>query len=431
MGCVNELDRSHDPARKSWVDSANGHPDFPIQNLPFGAMATDGLPEIVIAIGDEALRLGAALDAGLCADLPLDPQFGPFLTDQLAGEGPESWTAFRLALSDALSDPTWETRLRDALVPRAGIRHMLPVNSVDFTDFYASVYHATNVGSMFRPDNPLLPNYKWVPIGYHGRASSLIVDGTAFRRPHGQTRGPDAEVPSFGPTRMLDYELELGIIIGGDNELGTPVRADQASARIFGVSLLNDWSARDMQAWEYQPLGPFLAKNFATTLAPWVVTADALKPFRVAMPPRPAGDPEPLPYLRVPDDYTWSIELDVMLTTAAMRERGDAPFQVSRVMYHQAMYWSPSQLVTHHGSNGCDLSTGDVLGSGTISGPTPGSRGCLLERTWRGTEPLQLPDGSERRFLEDGDEVTLVGRCTADGAVPIGLGSCRGTVLPA
>ena len=430
-GIVAELDRSHDPARTSWVKSANGHPEFPIQNLPFGAMSTDGLPAIVVAIGDEALPLAAAFDAGLGADLPLDPQFAPFLLDQLTAESPEVWTSLRLALSDALSDPAWEARLRGALIPQTQVEHLLPINAGDFTDFYASIHHATNVGSMFRPDNPLLPNYKWVPIAYHGRSSSLIVDGTPFRRPAGQTRAPEADAPTYGPCKSLDYELELGIFIGGDNPLGTVVPAGEASSRIFGVSLLNDWSARDIQAWEYQPLGPFLAKNFATTVGPWVVTADALRPFRVPMPSRPVGDPLPLPHLTVPSDYTWAIELDVHLTTTAMRQRGDVPFRVSRVRYDEAMYWSPSQMVAHHGSNGCDLRSGDLIGTGTISGPSPDSRGCLLERTWRGAEPLTLPDGTQRRFLEDGDEVTLTGRCTAPGAIPIGFGQCRGVVLAA
>ncbi len=430
---MTDLDRTHDPARRSWVDSANGHPEFPIQNLPFGAVSAsdDELPEVVVAIGDSALRLAAAFDAGLGAGLPIDPAMGPFLLEQISEESPETWTALRLEISDALNDPAWASRLQSALVPRAGLRHVLPIQSVDYTDFYASIHHATNVGSMFRPDNPLLPNYKWVPIGYHGRASSIIVGGTPVRRPHGQTRGPDESDPTFGPSRSLDYELELGLIIGGSNALGTAVTAASARSRIFGVSLLNDWSARDMQAWEYQPLGPFLAKNFATSLAPWIITADALKPFRVPMPSRADGDPAPLPYLRVDNDHTWGIELDVLLSTAEMRGRGDTPFRVSRARFEDAMYWSPAQLVTHHGSNGCNLSSGDLLGTGTISGPAAGARGCLLERTWRGAEPLTLPDGTTRRFLEDGDEVTLTGRCTRDGAVTIGLGECSGVVLPA
>jgi fumarylacetoacetase len=307
----------------------------------------------------------------------------------------------------------------------------LPMQIGDYTDFYASVHHATNVGSMFRPDNPLLPNYKWVPIGYHGRASSIVVDGTTIRRPHGQTRAPDAAAPSVGPSRSLDHELELGLVIGGANPLGEPVPARDAHERLFGVVLLNDWSARDLQAWEYQPLGPFLAKNFGTTISPWIVTADALRPFRVPMPARADGDPAALPYLQVPDDATWQLDLSVHLQTAAMAERGEAPWQVSRTAFADAMYWSPLQLITHHASNGCDLRPGDLLGTGTISGPTPESRGCLLERTWRGTEPLILPDGTERRFLEDGDTLLLSGQAIMAGAVTIGFGTCRGTIAAA
>jgi fumarylacetoacetase len=422
------LDRSHDPERTSWVSSANGHVDFPIQNLPFGA-TDDGL---WVAIGDVALPLVPALDAGLAAGLGYvaDDFDVPFL-NMFMLEAPARWTALRLALSDALSDPEWRGRLEPLLVPISDLDLTLPATTHDYTDFYASIHHATNVGSMFRPDNPLLPNYKWIPIGYHGRASTLVPDGMPVRRPRGQTRAPDAEVPSVGPSRSLDYELELGLYLGGENPLGESVPALAAADRIFGVVLLNDWSARDLQAWEYQPLGPFLAKNFATTLSPWIVTADALRPYRVPMPARPTGDPAPLPYLQVPDDSTWAIELDVELRTAAMRERGDPPFRVSRARFDQAMYWSPAQLVTHHASNGCVLSAGDLLGTGTISTPTPEGRGCLLERTWRGAEPLTLPDGSERRFLEDGDEVTLVGRAIAAGHPAIGFGRCRGVVMPA
>jgi len=429
---VSGLDRSHDPSRRSWIASAAGHADFPIQNLPF-AMASvgDGMPECVVAIGSDAVRLERALQAGWGHDLPLNPEFGYGMLFELMDESAREWTAVRLALSDALSDATWQDQLSDSIVPQRELTFQLPTMPGDFTDFYASIHHATNVGSMFRPDNPLLPNYKWVPIGYHGRTSSIVTDGTAVRRPEGQTRGPDDETPTFGPTRSLDYELELGICIGASNDLGSPVRAQDAAGRIFGLSLLNDWSARDVQAWEYQPLGPFLAKNFATTLSNWVVTTDALRPFRVPMPPRPAGDPEPLPHLRIADDFTYAIELDVMLSSSAMRARGDPAFRVSRVRFDDAMYWSMAQLVTHHGSNGCNLGAGDLLGTGTISGPTPESRGCLLERTWRGTEPLSLPDGTVRRFLEDGDEVTFSGRCTADGAVSIGFGRCSGVVAPA
>lgn len=427
------LDRSHDPSRRSWVASANGHPVFPVQNLPFGVAATADGPALVVAIGDSALVLPRALTAGWGGEFPplLLEALGAATLNPLLALSPELWTAARLALSDALADPAEASRLGGAIVPLDGLVMKLPMQVGDYTDFYASVHHATNVGSMFRPDNPLLPNYKWIPIGYHGRASSIVIDGTPVRRPHGQTRAPDAEVPAFGPSRLLDYELELGLVIGGANPLGSAVAAADAGDRLFGVVLLNDWSARDLQAWEYQPLGPFLAKNFASTVSPWVVTADALRPFRVPMPARPEGDPAPLPYLTIPDDATWSLELEVAVQTEAMAKRGEQPWRVSRTTFADAMYWSPLQLITHHASNGCNLLPGDLLGTGTISGTSADARGCLLERTWRGYEPLTLPDGSVRRFLEDGDTVVMQGRAVHHGAVTIGFGECRGRVTPA
>ena len=430
---IHTTDRSHDPNRRSWVASAHAHPTFPIQNLPWGVAEMPHGPALVVAIGDDALVVPQALDAGWGGELPQALQEAlraPALNALMARPATE-WTVVRLALSDALSDPTQADRLVSSLRPQAECRMQLPMRVGDYTDFYASVHHATNVGSMFRPDNPLLPNYKWVPIGYHGRASSIVVDGTPIRRPRGQTRAPDADAPSVGPSRSLDHELELGLVIGGANPLGESVPASSAHERLFGVVLLNDWSARDLQAWEYQPLGPFLAKNFGSTISPWVVTADALRPFQVPMPARPEGDPAPLPYLQVPDDATWNLELSVHLQTAAMAARGDAPWQVSRTAFAGAMYWSPLQLITHHASNGCDLRPGDLLGTGTISGPTPESRGCLLERTWRGAEPLTLPDGTQRRFLEDGDTLTLSGEAVTAGAVTIGFGVCRGTIVGA
>ena len=422
------LDRSHDPARTSWVASANGHSDFPIQNLPYGT-SDQG---IVVAIGDQALVLDQAMQAGWGADLGLDRgEFeAPFLNVFLFRD-PEVWRATRLALSDALADPAWQQRLEPALRPIASLEMQHPVNVGDYSDFYASIHHATNVGTMLRPDNPLLPNYKWVPIGYHGRSSTIVVDGTPIRRPHGQVRPAGAEVPTFGPSRSLDYEVELGLIIGGLQQVGDVVPAAEAARRIFGVVLLNDWSARDVQGWEYQPLGPFLAKNFATTISPWLVTTDALLPYRTPMPARADGDPAPLEYLQVPDDATWSIRMQAALTTKAMRDRGDTPWEVSSAEFSEAMYWSPAQLVTHHASNGCALEAGDMLGTGTISGTEPSSRGCLLERTWRGAEPLVLPDGSTRAFLEDGDEVVLRGVAHASGRPSLGFGTCGGVVLPA
>ena len=430
---MSALDRSHDPGRTSWVSSANGHPEFPIQNLPYARVKHGNTPgAIAVAIGDEALLLPAAIEAGWGNDLPPGALcVGMSALNVFAGRPPTEWRAVRLALSDALSDPDWEPRLRPALRSRAALEHLVPFQIYDFTDFFASIFHATNAGRSFRPDNPLLPNYKWVPIGYHGRASSIVISGSPVRRPRGQTYPPAASVPTFGVSRSLDYELELGIFLGGRNPLGTPVPASEAAARIFGVCLLNDWSARDIQSWEYQPLGPFLAKNFATTISAWVLTADALLPFRVPMPARAVSDPEPLEYLRVPNDWTIAADLEVELATAKMRDHGDAAMTVSRVQFDQAMYWSPAQLITHHASNGCNLYMGDLLGTGTVSGPTPASRGCLLERTWRGTEPLMLPNGESRKFLEDGDEVVFRGTCRAPGAVTIGFGECRGVVVPA
>jgi fumarylacetoacetase len=309
----------------------------------------------------------------------------------------------------------------------------VPADIGDYTDFYASIHHATNVGRMLRPDQPLLPNYKHVPIGYHGRASSCVASGTGIVRPRGQTRPEGAGAPVFGPSRRLDYELEVGFFIGPGNPHGTPVDIRGAEARLFGLCLVNDWSARDVQQWEYQPLGPFLSKSFATTLSPWVVTLEALAPFRLPMAARPEGDPAPLDYLDAPflaEAGAIDLRLEVWLASAAMREAGAPAWRVSQSNLRD-LYWCPAQLVAHHASNGCNLRPGDLLASGTVSGPEPGARGCLLERAWRGTEPLALPSGEQRAFLEDGDEVVFRGRCERPGAVPIGFGECRGRVDPA
>jgi fumarylacetoacetase len=309
----------------------------------------------------------------------------------------------------------------------------VPARVGDYTDFYASIHHATNVGSMFRPDNALLPNYKHVPIGYHGRASSIVASGAEVRRPHGQTRDDASAPPTFGPTRRLDYELEVGAFIGRGNALGSPIPLADAERHVAGLCLVNDWSARDIQAWEYQPLGPFLAKNFATSVSPWIVSMAALAPFRAPAAARDAGDPAPLPYLSDPANERAggiAIVLEVQLSSARMRAEGRAPMRVS-VGSFTAMYWTMAQLVAHHTSNGCNLQPGDLVASGTVSGASPESRGCLLERTWRGTEPLELPTGEVRRFLEDGDEVILRGWCERDGFRRIGFGECRGTVAPA
>jgi fumarylacetoacetase len=417
------LDETHNPDLRSWVESANApDADFPIQNLPFGVFRrarSDESPRVGVAIGDQIFDLAAAdlmradalnglMALGNAAATELRREVSRHLR-----EGAESTPAFLVAMRDA--------------------ELFLPAHIGDYTDFYASISHATNVGSMFRPDNPLLPNYKWVPIGYHGRASSIVVSGTSVRRPRGQTRDGAAGSPSFGPSRRLDYELEIGAFIAEGNALGEPVTIDHAEEHLFGLCLVNDWSARDVQTWEYQPLGPFLAKSFATTISPWVVTRDALEPFRVPAFVRPPGDPAPLPHLTAAEDVQrggFDITLEVRLSSAAMREARMPAMLVSRGTFAY-MYWTVAQMLTHHASNGCNLRPGDLLASGTVSGPEKESRGCLLERTWRGTEPLTLPTGETRAFLDDGDEVTITGYCAADGARRIGFGTCVGRVLPA
>jgi len=428
----------------SWLDSANDPAtDFPIENLPYGVFRPRGSregPRVGVAIGDRILDVAAARDAGLIggdASAAAERCREPALNGLMA-LGPRHWGALRAAVTGLLSadgdvarlaarDPGLADRL---LVPQADAELFLPAQVGDYTDFYASIDHATNVGRLFRPDNPLLPNYRWVPIGYHGRASSLVPSGAPVRRPNGQTKAVDADAPEFGPSRMLDYELEVGMLVGPGNALGEPVPIDRAEEQIFGLCLVNDWSARDVQSWEYQPLGPFLAKSFATTVSPWVVPMAALAPFRVPAAERAAGDPQPLPYLRQAGDAGIDVTLEVLLQTARMREAGLAPHRVSRTSFAN-MYWTVGQLVTHHASNGCNLRPGDLLASGTVSGPAATERGCLLELTRRGAEPLRLPSGEERRFLEDGDEVVVRGFCEREGAVRIGFGECRGTVQPA
>ena len=433
------VDGTHAPALRSWVASANAAgTDFPLQNLPFGVFLGGAGDEarIGVAIGDQVLDLRAAVDAEL---LPCPPATLAACRAGTLNAVMGLDAAARLALRRAISrllevhhaaagDPALQARL---LAPRHEVRLRVPAAVGDYSDFYASVDHATNVGAMFRPDAPLLPNYKWVPIGYHGRASSVVASGTPVRRPAGQTRPAEAPRPVFGPSRQLDYELELGAWIAQGNALGEPVPMAEAEARLFGVSLLNDWSARDLQAWEYQPLGPFLAKDFATSVSPWVVTMEALAPFRTPAAGRPAGDPAPLPHLDSPwnrEQGGLGITLEVALASARMREQGLAPVRLGRVGFER-MYWTLAQLLAHHASNGCNLRPGDLLGSGTVSGPGKSERGCLLELTRRGTEPVTLPTGERRGFLEDGDEVVMTGACERPGATRIGLGECRGTVV--
>jgi fumarylacetoacetase len=438
------LDETHDPSLWSWVESSNDPAtDFPIQNLPFGVFrraGDPGPPRAGVAIGDQILDVAACLDDDLLggdAAIVAERCRGPHL-NMLMELGRDAVRALRRSLSELLrSDaPVYARHASLAarvLLPAAEAELFVPAHVGDYSDFYASIEHATNVGGMFRPDNPLLPNYKWVPIGYHGRASSIVASGTDVRRPRGQTLDANDGAPTFGPSKRLDYELEVGAFIGPSNALGGSIPIDEAEQHVFGLCLVNDWSARDVQSWEYQPLGPFLAKNFATSVSPWIVTLDALEPFRAARRVREAGDPSPLDYLDSERDRTggaFAITLEVLLTTTNMRELGLDPYRVSTGSFAD-MYWTLAQIVTHHASNGCNLRPGDLLASGTVSGSTKESRGCLLERTWRGTEPLELPSGETRAFLADGDEVTFRGYCENSDYRRIGFGECSGRVVPA
>jgi fumarylacetoacetase len=392
-----------------------------------------------VAIGDQILDLTtaqAAVGFGTKAARAVEACAAPSLNPLMA-LGREHWTELREAISAILESdsPAYQKNRRlgeQILVPMTEAELFVPAEVGDYSDFYASVHHATNVGSMFRPDNPLLPNYKWIPIGYHGRASSIVISGTPVHRPHGQIKAPDADAPVFAPTRALDYEMEVGCLVGTGNPLGEPVPMDQAEERLFGVCLVNDWSARDIQTWEYQPLGPFLAKSFATTVSPWVVTLEALEPYRVPAFQRAPGDPAPLPYLDSAANRSsggLDITVEVYLSTSRMRAAKTPPVRLSRGSASD-LYWTLAQMYAHHTSNGCNLRPGDLFASGTISGPTKESRGCLLELTWRGAEPLELPSGETRKFLEDGDEVIMRGHCERPGAGRLGFGECRGVVLP-
>jgi fumarylacetoacetase len=432
------LDRTHDPDARSWVESANraGAP-FPIQNLPFGVVRRrGGEGRIGVAIGDEVLDLEALASGGLLDSIPeavREAIRAPRL-NALMALGRPAGLLLRQRLFDVLLDGSIDAApARSALVPSAEAVPELPAAVGDYTDFYASIHHATNVGRMFRPDQPLLPNYTWVPIGYHGRASSLVVSGTPVRRPVGQTMDEGAAAPSFGPTRLLDYECEVGAWIAGENALGAPVPMVEAEERLFGLGLVNDWSARDVQKWEYQPLGPFLSKSFATSVSPWVVTMEALAPFRAVPAAREADAPSPLPYLDSAANRAQGavdLELEVLLASEQMRREGIAPIRLSRSNL-STLYWTMAQLLTHHASNGCNLRPGDLLASGTVSGPEQGALGCLLELTQRGSRPVTLPTGESRRFLADGDEVILRGTCARAGFTTIGFGECRAVILPA
>jgi fumarylacetoacetase len=434
------LNETHDPARRSFVESANAPgTDFPIQNLPFGVFCpAAGLPARAgVAIGDQILDVAAAASSldGLAADAARACATAS-LRDLMA-LGPRAWSALRLALSRALSveyaNEHDEKMLRQLLTPIAQAKLTMPVAVADFTDFYASIFHATNAGRAFRPDSPLLPNYKYLPVAYHGRASSICVSGTPFKRPRGQRKGVNETAPRYEPSRSLDFELELGLYIGTPTQLGETVPVAKAADHIFGFCLLNDWSARDIQAWEYQPLGPFLGKNFATTVSPWVVTTEALAPFHVAAFARPADDPAPLPHLDDADDRAQGgldITLEAYLSTAAMRRAALAPLRLTQTS-SALLYWTVAQMVAHHTSNGCNLQIGDLVGSGTVSGPDHSSWGSLLELTARGREPIALPSGEKRSFLEDGDEIIFRGFCAKPGFARIGFGECRAVILPA
>jgi fumarylacetoacetase len=428
------MDTTHDLRLQCWVTSANGHDQFPIQNLPFGIFAPDGgRPRGGIAIGDSILDIGGLLtgdlldgDAKAAAAAASGETLNPFLA-----LGGRYRRALRLAVSELLSTPAAAARVRELLHAAKDCTLYMPVEIGDYTDFYAGIHHALAVGKLFRPDAPLLPNYKYLPVAYHGRASSIRISGMPVRRPRGQIKAPDAAVPAYEPSKRLDFELELGVWVGPESALGVPVPIAQAHEHVAGYSLLNDWSARDIQAWEYQPLGPFLAKNFLTTLSPWIVTPEALEPFQIPQAPRPAGDPQPLPHLWDESDQArgaLDLDLEVHLCTETMRRTGAGPERIS-LSNSRHLYWTVAQMLTHHTSGGCNLRAGDLLGSGTISAEDgPGS---LLELSKGGTQPFELANGERRTFLLDGDEIILKACAHRPGFASIGFGECRGTVVAA
>lgn len=428
------IDATHAVDADCWVDGANAHGDFPVQNLPLGVFSIAGDDaRIGIAIGDWVLDLRGLADADLLpAHLTL-----PCRQDRLnalLAMGARPRKRLRHHIFGLLTDRGQQSLIQPHLYAAADCTMHVPTRIGDYTDFYVGIHHATNIGRLFRPDNPLLPNYKYVPIGYHGRASSICMSGAPVTRPSGQTKSADQSTPHFGPSKRLDYELELGVWLGQGNRLGTPVGFDVMDDYFAGLSLLNDWSARDIQAWEYQPLGPFLSKNFQTTISPWIVTTEALAPFRTAQPPRPDGDPRPLDYLWDDDDQKhggFAIQLEVFLQTARMRRENIAAHRLSRGNSASSMYWTIAQMITHHSSNGCNLVAGDVLGTGTLSGPTHDSCGSLIELSRGGAESITLPSGEQRSFLEDGDLLSFAARAEATGFRRIGFGACTGQIHPA
>jgi len=437
---MTQLDQTHDAKRTSWVTSANGHADFPIQNLPLGIFSPAGRSDARagIAIGDMVLDIASANEAGLFAGPARDAAetASSGSLNNLFAAGPSARRALRTAASQILdaqgSDRKRVEEIGSRFLRRAADCAMhLPARIGDYTDFYVGIHHATNIGKVFRPDNPLLPNYKHVPIGYHGRSSSIVPSGTPVRHPAGQLKDADSPAPTFGPSRRLDYELEIGVWIGTGNELGDPISIGEADRHVAGFCLLNDWSARDIQSWEYQPLGPFLSKNFATTISPWVITPEALAPFRTAQATRPEGDPRPLPYLwdeRDQREGAIDLDLEVFLLTPGLREKGLKPHRIA-LSGTRHMYWTVAQLIAHHTCNGCNLRPGDLFGSGTISAPEATGVGSLLEATRGGQSPIRLESGEERRFLENDDELILTARTpSVPNAVSIGFGECRGRI---
>ena len=433
-----KLNETHDSALQSWVSSANdGVSDFPIQNLPFAIFRRNKTDEFRggVAIGDQIVDLLLLSNTDVfpteirqVLEVAAKSELNEFMA-----MGPEAWSSLRLAMSRALREGSeLESSLRACLVRQVDVEYKLPCKITDYTDFYTSIHHATAMGSLFRPDNPLLPNYKWVPIGYHGRASSIGISGQSFPRPLGQLKGPDDEVPTLAPSKRVDFELEMGVFIGPGNEQGSPIPMAEAEEHVFGMCLFNDWSARDIQGWEYQPLGPFLAKSFASTISPWIVTLEALAPYRLAF-TRPEGDPQPLPYLSSEQNRSagaMDIKLEVLLQTQDMRSKGEAPVSLSRSNFKYS-YWTVAQLVSHHTVNGCNLQPGDLLGTGTQSGPGEGEYGSILELSNGGKQPIKLANGETRIFLEDGDTVVLRGYCESSNAVRLGFGEVVGTVLSA
>ena len=429
---MNEPFDTTDPRLESWLAVAPKS-DFPIQNLPFGLFAVaGGAPAIGVAIGDEILDLRALAEAGFVDDLCERDLLSASILNPLLAAGRSVWSPLRARLQDLLR-AGGDDRLRSAgaehfLVRRDAVEMQVPMEIGDYVDFYSSLEHATNLGKLFRPDaEALLPNWRWLPVGYHGRAGTVVIDGTPVRRPCGQRKPPDAQVPQYGPSRRLDIELEVGFVTGPANLLGEPIRADDAAEHVFGLLLVNDWSARDIQAWEYQPLGPFLGKSFATTISPWIVTLEALEPFRV---PGPVQDPPPLPYLQVAQPWNYAISLAIELQTPQMRERALPPFAIARTTFAQT-YWNLAQQLAHATANGAVARPGDLFASGTISGREPGTQGSLIELSWNGERPIALPNGETRAFLEDGDEIVMRGWCESPAARRIGFGAVRGRIEPA